>query len=388
MNINWGGMFKSFLIRKGKICDILSNRPEESLEELLRTEFEVPEDFLEKALEEDKNPVEFLVEKGLLTLSETRRGNQRRIVEALRDVLEWLEPEFSFQEWDVNCELPPVDLIEALREAITSMKDRSFFKRLFPLGAKLITSGAPENPTPEEKRLLKEFSEGKNVWDVVRESPWGEFPTLKLISILYILGFLKPYTEESLEEIEEYHKTSELFGQDGESPFGLKILLISLLLVLAAGAGIFLYLKLKEPETPPGAKKRVEVKKTVGERKAKKKLPPASEVEKKRPGAERKTLLPPQSPWRYVKAGQLRKAALLWRNWAKSAKGYTVLKQLNCVEEYAILNLKRGGKMYFVVPLNYKGKFCFRVCYGVFPSKEEAAKAARGKGIPYPLSKL
>ncbi len=366
---------------------MLSNRPEEFLEELLKTELGVPEDFLEKALQEDKNPVEFLVEKGLLTLSETRRGNKGRIVKALRDALEWPDPDFYFQELEVNCELPPVDLIEALRQAITSMKDRGFFKRLFPLGAKLITSAAPGNPTPEEKRLLREFSEGKNVWDVVRESPWGEFPTLKLISVLHILGFLKPYTEEPLEEIEEYHKTSELFPQE-ENPFGVKILLIGLLLALATGAGIFLYTKLKGSANSPGEMKRVEVKKTAGERKEKKKPPSVNQVEKRRPGTRKETPLPLQSPWRYVRASQLHKAALLWKNWAKSTRGYTLLMQLNCVEEYALANLKRGGKRYFVVPFHYKGKLCYRVCYGVFRSREEAAKAARGKGIPYPLSKL
>ncbi|GEM_PF-3386134 len=390
LSINWGGMFKSFLIKKGKICDLLSNRPEESLEELLRTEFEVPEDFLARALEARKTPVEFLVEKGLLTLSETHRGNRKRVVEALRDVLEWLEPEISFQEWEVNCELPPVDLLEALKEAITSMKDRRFFKRLFPLGARLVTASFPGKPTEREKKLLREFAGGRDVWEVVRKSPWGEFPTLKLISILYIFGFLKPYiAEESLEEIEEYRKTSNLNPYEEESSFGRKVLLISLLLVILAGAVFFLYLKLSSsgPETQQktGETQRVIENPPESPRKVSQKTGSSGE---KKTVKKTSTALPPQGPWKYVKAGKLKRAALLWRDWARSTRGYTVLKQLNCVEEYALLNLKRGGRMYFAVPYRKGNRMCYRICYGVFPSKEEAQKASRGKGVPYPLSAL
>jgi len=392
LNVSWGGMFKSFIIKKGKICDLLSNRAEESIEEFVKRQYEIPLELLEKAAREKKLPVEFLVERGILTLSELREGNRKRVVEALKDVFSWKEPEFSFQEWEVDCELPPVEISLALKEAIFSTRDRIFFKRLFPVGARLITSGFPERVTPQEKRILKDFSQGKHVWDVVRSSPLGEFPALKTISYLYIFGFLKPFVEEHLEEIEEVKDTRKFHEED--SSFGTRVILIAMILVILAGAGLFAYLKIS---AKPHEKKNARVSSVTREKKRPdlsspgKKSSPKDKLQKKKPPVvSRKTEIksPPAQPWDLVRKGNLLEAARIWRDWARKQKGYTLLVQLNCVEEYALKGLIKGGRKYFVVPFNYHGKTCYRLCYGVFPTREEALKHRKNHWVPYSLSGL
>ncbi len=392
LNVSWGGMFKSFIIKKGKICDLLSNRAEESIEEFVKRKYKIPQELLEKAAREKKLPVEFLVERGIITLSELREGNKARMVEALKDLFSWKEPEFSFQEWEVECELPPVDVSLALKEAIFSTRDRMFFKRLFPMGARLITSGFPQKPTPQERRILKDFSQGKDVWEVVRSSPLGEFPALKTIAYLYIFGFLKPYVEEHLEEIEEVKDTGK-FQEEGSS-FNIRLIVIALILVILAGAGLFAYLKIS---AKPHQKKNTRVSSLTREKKRsdlishkKKSLPESKIRESKSPVVSSKEELqsPPTEPWKLVKQGALLEAARMWRAWARKQKGYTLLVQLNCVKEYALKGLIKGGSKYFVVPFNYRGKTCYRLCYGVFPSREEALKYGKKGWVPHPLSRL
>ncbi len=393
LNVTWGGKFKSFIIEKGRICDLLSNAADESIEEFLKVNYNVPEDLLRKAAEEGKSPVEFLVERGILSLREVKEGNEKRIAGALEDILSWEGAEFSFQEWEVNCELPPVDIAKALKKAIFSTGDRMFFKRLFPLEAKLITSGRPPEALREEVMILKEFSRGARVWDVVRESSLGEFKTLKIIAYLYIFGFLKPYVEEVLEEIDEVGETSKFTGE--ESSFGVRVLLISLIVTVILAAGIFAYIKIygdsgeNRPSSPPSvvSQEKAKAQETVKSREVSK---TGEEPSNRETRGEKiaEVRMPLQRPWKFVSPGKLILAARMWRQWALKQKGYTLLVQLNCVEEYAIRNLRRGGKKYFAVPVNYRGKTCFRICYGVFSDRKQALRAKKDNWVAYPLAGL
>jgi hypothetical protein len=76
-------------------------------------------------------------------------------------------------------------------------------------------------------------------------------------------------------------------------------------------------------------------------------------------------------------AGNYEKASEIWKTMLREqASAYTVQVVVACqIDTVHSAFARFGDRQVFTVPLKLSGRTCYRVCYGVFPSKEAAAAA-------------
>jgi septal ring-binding cell division protein DamX len=91
----------------------------------------------------------------------------------------------------------------------------------------------------------------------------------------------------------------------------------------------------------------------------------------------------PASPLGMVKAGRLPDAAKLWKKQLSASRTrFTIQLEIACQESTVLeaFEIMNDSADLALVPLDFKGRSCYRVLYGVFPSPIEAE--AKRKKLP------
>lgn len=419
--------FKLFYITGTEITEALSNEKGESLEEYLIWRGSVPTDFVEKASGEHKTLEEYIIEKGFLTNSELELLKRTRIMEIISKAFGWGKIDYIFEEGPV--EGKGVKIEEALRFALNKLDNRDFYRDYIDNLDVILKASVekPEGLSSDELIILEDFRNARRISRVLPESPLGEFKTLKIIVFLYLMGMLKIWKEEEepeeIEVLDEFEFEEESTGRKR----GVWLVVLVLILILA-GMGWLYYrgridipalkrrifpekkaslevvrpkpIRLPAREKEKEMKRRVTIDEAIKEDKAQKgiakpvevipkertvkKTEPVTTVEKEKTQSlsvvKAKNFYSGPDPMTLIRQGEIRKAAQIWVERYKGVKGYTLLLELDCLRENVIWAFSSRDKRLFAVPYTLNGRLCYRICFGVFPSKEEALRAR--KNIP------
>ncbi len=372
LQISSEGKLKAFFISEGKIVEGLSNKKGESLEDFLIWKGEVPADFVELSVKEGESLRTFILEKGFLTQSNLKELERQRLLKMVRDAFTWVKGEYSFEEGypegDVN-----LDIIEALRYAVSKVEDREFYRPYITSLDKIMKAkvGKAEGLTSEEVMMLEDLRFAKKINRAISEFPLGEFKALKIIIFLYVLGLIgEAEQEEELEEIEVLEEKKENKGKRD------KVFLIFLIIAACAFLAVlgFFYFRGKAEKrfNPVRAVKPIAkpAKKISFPRERIKESQAPSEVKR----SEKKSLLSPD-PLSLVRKGKIRDAGIIWLKKLRGKSGFTLLLELDCQRENIVEAFSSKAPELFAIPYRMGNRICYRICYGVYPTKEKAQRA-------------
>lgn len=415
--------FKLFYINGTEIVEALSNEKGESLEEFLIWRGSVPTDFVEKASKEHRSLEEYVIEKGFLTNTELEILKRTRIMEMISKAFGWGEIDYMFEEGLV--EGKGVKIEETLRFALNKVDNRDFYKDYIESLDVILKADVekPEGLSSDELIILEDFRNARRISKVLPESPLGEFKTLKIIVLLYLMGMLKIWKQEEEPEEIEVLDEFEFEEETRKGKWGGWLVLFTLIVILT-GMGWLYYrgsidmFSLKERIFPdkkssvevvrpkpirlPSRKeekptRRVTIDKVIKEENAQKSsAKPVEVISQEKTSKKTETATPAEreelqsisvvkkrnaysgpDPLALIRQGKIRRAAQIWVERYKGVKGYTLLLELDCLRENVIWAFSSRDKRLFAVPYTLNGRLCYRICFGIFPSKEEALRARR-----------
>lgn len=412
LHVTSGGRIKVFYIKDGEIKQGVSNEKEENPINVL-----IEHGFIsQNAFESLKNrPGEFesvLQNAGILTKTDLRKAFELRIEKMISSLLNWEDGEFFFFDDRLPSYLGEegVSIKNVIRKAIYGISDRKKLLHYLPdLETPLSTIPFPvEDLDEREKKVLSTFLSPKKIRDALNELPYDEFHSLKVIFFLKIMGLLQEETSlpqesqfvaeekpETIEPVESNLKEREMFAEVSASSgrkekwISKKLLFpVLLLVIIVAGMKLFfdfypfdtssrislIPFKSKQAErnSPFLQEERKQAKEKTERIVKEKVLKELSEISKK---DEKKTKTAQISPQQLLMQGRYAEAASLWKKSLVGKKGFTLFLELDCKEESIKYALRFADvEKLFLLPYKFKGRNCFRLCWGIFASEKEAEK--------------
>ena len=169
-----------------------------------------------------------LIEAGLLTPKGIWEALRRQARATVLGLFEWEQGEFRFREGEeitpggMEVDLP---LLELIADGIRAVKATRLFAQRMPSASSVFEAiPAAERKTsvhlePHERYVLGLIDSGRSVSEIARASEIGEAETLRVIFLLFSVGFLKmrafqpPVREVPRAEVLHLiHRYNEMFG--------------------------------------------------------------------------------------------------------------------------------------------------------------------------------
>ncbi len=208
----------TIFIENGFIVHATSNDIKDRIEGILIEKGRISEDTIsEIEREKEKSLIKILMEKEALWPRELKELFRSQTLNCTYQIFDWDDGEFVFSKGNYKPVPFPLKLpiMDTVIEGIRNMKNTNLIVRAFSPGDVVYFEGELNYPLePYELHVLSLIDGIKSVEQICKESELSEIETMRVLYLLYSLGFLKKRIEKKeVPPPEEFKKIIDRYNQ-------------------------------------------------------------------------------------------------------------------------------------------------------------------------------
>jgi hypothetical protein len=218
LRVKGRGKEVTIFIENGFIVHATSNDIKDRIEGILIEKGRISEDTIsEIGREKDKSLIKILMEKEALWPRELKELFRSQTLNCTYQIFDWDDGEFVFSKGNYKPVPFPlkIPIIDAVIEGIRNMKNINLISRSFSPADVLYFEGELNYQLePYELHVLSLIDGRKSVEQICKESELSEIETIRVLYLLYSLGFVKKRIEKKeIPPPEEFKKIADRYNQ-------------------------------------------------------------------------------------------------------------------------------------------------------------------------------
>lgn len=208
----------AIFIENGFIIHATSNDIKDRIEGILIEKGRISEDTIsEIEREKEKSLIKILMEKEVLWPRELKELFRSQTLNCTYQLFDWDDGEFLFSKGNYKpvpfpLKLPIMDIVV---EGVRNMKNINLITQTFSPADVLYFEGELSYPLePHELHVLSLINGRKSVEQICKESELSEIETIRVLYLLYSIGFIKKRIEKKeIPPSEEFKKIVDRYNQ-------------------------------------------------------------------------------------------------------------------------------------------------------------------------------